>query len=251
MKTTTIAISPLWNQLTGRGFAACIALCVSVLLLSGCADQPASNAEGGSPTAARAATIEDVARLNGKATVEVVTSRGSVTVELYGDEAPVTAGNFVDLVQREVYDGTVFHRVVREPEPFVVQGGDPMSQDASVPASMLGRGNFTDPDTGNARYIPLEILPEGEDEPTYGQTLRNAVPELKHSRGAIAMARSQAPDSASAQFYFTLADLAFLDGNYAVFGYVTEGMDVVDAIQQGDKIESIRVIDGLDNFSAP
>lgn len=253
MKTTTIAISPLWNRLTVRGLAVCVAFCASVLLLSSCADQPASNAETGegSPTAVSAATIEDVARLNGKATVEVVTSRGSVTVELYGDEAPVTAGNFVDLVQREVYDGTVFHRVVREPEPFVVQGGDPMSQDASVPASMLGRGNFTDPDTGNARYIPLEILPEGEEEPTYSQTLRNAAPELKHSRGAIAMARSQAPDSASAQFYFTLADLAFLDGNYAVFGYVTEGMDVVDAIQQGDKIESIRVIDGLDNFSAP
>jgi peptidyl-prolyl cis-trans isomerase B (cyclophilin B) len=251
---TTIAIAPLWNRLTVRGFAVCVAFCASVLLLSGCAaDQPVSNAEpgDGSPTTGRTTTIENVARLDGKATVEVVTNRGSVTVELYGDEAPVTAGNFVDLVQREVYDGTVFHRVVREPEPFVVQGGDPMSKDAGVPASMLGRGSFTDPDTGNARYVPLEILPEGEAEPVYGQTLRNAAPELKHTRGAIAMARSQAPDSASAQFYFTLADLAFLDGNYAVFGYVTEGMDVVDAIQQGDTIESIRVIDGLDNFSAP
>jgi peptidyl-prolyl cis-trans isomerase B (cyclophilin B) len=196
-------------------------------------------------------TIDNLARLEGKATVEVVTNRGSITVELYGDEAPVTAGNFVDLVQREVYNGTVFHRVVREPEPFVVQGGDPMSKDKSVPASMLGTGNFTDPDTGNPRYVPLEILPEGEDKPTYGATLRNALPELKHTRGAIAMARSQAPDSASAQFYFTLADLTFLDGNYAVFGYVTEGMDVVDAIQQGDTIESIRVIDGLDNLSTP
>lgn len=253
MKTTTIAVAPLWNHLTGRGFAVCMAFCVSVLLMTGCADQPVSNAEpiGESPAANRATQIENVARLAGKATVQVVTNRGTITVELYGDEAPVTAGNFVDLVQRQVYDGTVFHRVVREPEPFVVQGGDPMSKDASVPASMLGRGSFTDPDTGNARYIPLEILPEGETEPVYSRTLRNVLPELKHTRGAIAMARSQAPDSASAQFYFTLADLDFLDGNYAVFGYVTEGMDVVDSIQQGDTIESIRVVDGLDNFSAP
>lgn len=243
----------LWNRLTLRGLAVCVAFCASVLLLSGCADQPASEASQGigSSATAQEATIDSLARLNGKAIVEVVTNRGSITVELYGDEAPITAGNFVDLVQREVYNGTVFHRVVRDPEPFVVQGGDPLSKDKSIPASMLGRGNFTDPNTGNARYIPLEILPEGEDKPSYGQTLRNTLPELKHTRGAIAMARSQAPDSASAQFYFTLADLAFLDGNYAVFGYVTEGMEVVDAIQQGDTIESIRVVDGLDNFSAP
>ena len=62
------------------------------------------------------------------------------------------------------------------------------------------------------------------------------------------MARSQFPDSASAQFYFALADLPFLDGSYAVFGYVTEGLDVVDAIQQGDVIESAAVIEGLDNL---
>ena len=62
------------------------------------------------------------------------------------------------------------------------------------------------------------------------------------------MARSQATDSASAQFYFTLADLPFLDGSYAVFGYVTEGMDVVDNIQQGDLIESARVVSGLENL---
>jgi len=253
MKTTLNTPAPIWDRLTVRGLAVCLALCVSVLVLGGCAGQPSSEASQGvnSSATAQEVTINNFARLNGKAIVEVVTNRGAITVELYGDEAPVTAGNFVDLVQREVYDGTVFHRVVREPEPFVVQGGDPLSKDKSVPASMLGRGNFTDPDTGSARYIPLEILPEGEDQASYGQTLRNAAPELKHTRGAIAMARSQAPDSASAQFYFTLADLTFLDGNYAVFGYVTKGLEVVDAIQQGDTIESIRVVDGLDNFSAP
>jgi peptidyl-prolyl cis-trans isomerase B (cyclophilin B) len=76
----------------------------------------------------------------------------------------------------------------------------------------------------------------------------NKTPELEHTRGAVAMARSQFPDSASSQFYFTLADLSFLDGNYAVFGYVTSGMEVVDQIQQGDKIESAKVTAGLENL---
>jgi peptidyl-prolyl cis-trans isomerase B (cyclophilin B) len=67
-------------------------------------------------------------------------------------------------------------------------------------------------------------------------------------RGAVAMARSQAPDSASSQFYFALSDLTFLDGDYAVFGNVTEGMDVVDKIKQGDKIEVAKVISGQENL---
>ncbi|MGD1902821.1 MAG: peptidylprolyl isomerase [Geitlerinemataceae cyanobacterium] len=223
-------------------------------MLGGCADADSSeSATPGATAQAREVTLDDFARLDGKATIELtLESGGTVIAELDGDSAPLTAGNFVDLVQREVYDGTVFHRVVREPQPFVVQGGDPVSKDESVAVSMLGRGNFTDPDTGRPRYIPLEILPEEADEPIYGQTFRqareNADPELMHARGALAMARSQSPNSASAQFYFALADLPFLDGDYAVFGYVTEGMDVVDGIAQGDRIASVRVTSGLDNF---
>jgi peptidyl-prolyl cis-trans isomerase B (cyclophilin B) len=71
---------------------------------------------------------------------------------------------------------------------------------------------------------------------------------LKHKRGAIAMARSQMPDSASSQFYFALSDLEFLDGDYAVFGYVTKGMEVVDKIKQGDSIQSAQVISGIENL---
>lgn len=190
--------------------------------------------------------------LNGKATVEIVVNGSTIVIEVNGEESPITAGNFVDLVNRGVYDGTAFHRVVREPQPFVVQGGDPQSTDPSVPAQMLGTGSFMDPDTNAPRYIPLEIKPTDRDEPLYGQTFEeagmNTPPRLTHTRGAVAMARSQAPDSASAQFYFALAELPFLDGSYAVFGYVTEGMDVVDAIQQGDRIESARVVEGLDNL---
>ena len=124
--------------------------------------------------------------------------------------------------------------------------------DPSVPVQQLGTGGFVDPDTQEKRLIPLEITPEGSAQPIYSQTFEvageTAKPALQHTHGAIAMARSQFPDSASAQFYFALADLPFLDGSYAVFGYVTEGLDVVDAIQQGDVIESATVIEGLDNL---
>lgn len=190
--------------------------------------------------------------LEGEAVVEMIINGQPVTMAIDGNAAPVTAGNFVDLVNRGVYDGLIFHRVVREPQPFVAQGGDPQSADPQVPVQQLGTGSFVDPETQQPRYIPLEIQPEGGDEPIYGQPLESAgiaaPPQLTHQRGAIAMARSQLPDSASSQFYITLADLPFLDGSYAVFGSVTDGMEVVDQIQQGDRIESARVVEGLENL---
>ena len=183
--------------------------------------------------------------LQGKATVLMTTSRGDVTLELDGDAAPVTAGNFLDLVRRGVYDGTVFHRVVREPVPFVVQGGDPQSSDRSVPLGQLGTGSFVDPDNGQARMIPLEIKFRSEPQPRYSRVSTNPAEldglELTHERGAVAMARSQAPDSASAQFYVALRPLPELDGRYAVFGRVVDGMEVVDAIQQGDRITKAAI----------
>ncbi|NJN29456.1 MAG: peptidylprolyl isomerase [Synechococcales cyanobacterium RM1_1_8] len=189
--------------------------------------------------------------LNGKATVEMVVKGKTITVEIDGTQAPVTAGNFVDLVQRGVYNGTVFHRVVTQPQPFVAQGGDPQSKDPKVPTSRLGTGGFIDPVLGTERQIPLEITIKGQKETVYGKTLaRGQKPALGHKRGAIAMARSQSPNSASSQFYFALADLAFLDGNYAVFGYVTQGMDVVDGIRQGDRITSAKVSAGADNLKS-
>jgi len=190
--------------------------------------------------------------LDGSATVVLQVQGQPITIAVDGANAPITAGNFVDLVQRGVYDGTMFHRVVRQPQPFVVQGGDPQSQDPEVPVSALGAGNFMDPATGRARYIPLEIKPQGAEEPIYGQTLKSAKvsssPVLRHERGAVAMARTMMPNSASAQFYIALADLPFLDGDYAVFGRVTEGMEVVDRIQQGDRIDSAQVTQGLDHL---
>lgn len=190
--------------------------------------------------------------LEGNATVELRVNGSPIVIEILGKEAPITAGNFVDLVNKGVYNGTSFHRVVKEPTPFVVQGGDPLSKDPRTPPQALGSGNFIDPATGKPRLIPLEIKPANQPAPVYGKTLLEAgvtaEPQLKHLRGAVAMARAQDPNSASAQFYIALTDLGFLDGNYAVFGRVTQGMDVVDGIKQGDRIESARVTSGLDKL---
>jgi cyclophilin family peptidyl-prolyl cis-trans isomerase len=141
------------------------------------------------------------------------TSHGPITIELYEDKAPITAGNFIDLVQRGFYNGLKFHRY----EPgFVIQGGDPRGD---------GSGGFVDPATKRERRIKLEVSPE-----------------LKHGEaGAVAMARSQSPDSASCQFYITLGPAAFLDSQYAVFGRVVEGMDAVNKLRAGDSMTSVSL----------
>ncbi len=250
-------------------------LMVSALMLGGCSTEqvtssnssPTSTAVETSTTTTTEATsvsqttsesipgMKDLPRLEGKATV-VMTVKGSpITIEVDGTNAPITAGNFVDLVQKGVYDGLVFHRVVREPQPFVAQGGDPQSKDPKVPVNQLGTGGYIDSKTNSERRIPLEIKPKGEQNPIYGKTLESAgitkPPQLQHKLGAVAMARSQMPDSASSQFYFALADLGFLDGSYAVFGNVTEGFDVVNKIKQGDRIDSAKVTQGAENLKTP
>ncbi len=183
--------------------------------------------------------------LEGAATVEMVVEGEIISIEVNGDDAPVTASNFVDLVENGFYDGLMFHRVE---EGFVAQGGDPQSRDPEVPPEELGAGGFIDPETGEERNIPLEIKPEGSEEPIYSQTFEEAeitvAPELPHTEGAIAMARTSDPDTASSQFYFTLDDVPQLDGSYAVFGYVSEGMEVVDEIEIGDRIDYAVIVDG-------
>ena len=149
---------------------------------------------------------------NRKAVID--TNKGAITVEMYEDKAPITAGNFIDLVERGFYDGLKFHRY----EPgFVIQGGDPRGN---------GTGGFVDPQTGRERRIKLEVSPE-----------------LPHGEaGAVAMARSQDPNSASSQFYITLGKAAFLDMNYAVFGRVVDGMDAVKQLRAGDSIKNVTLV---------
>ena len=188
-------------------------------------------------------------QLEGMATVEL-TVKGKdspIVIELNGKEAPTTAGNFADLVAKGVYDGLVFHRVI---PGFVAQGGDPQGKDPNF-AGTLGTGGFIDPETGQERRIPLEIKLEGDEQPTYSKAkLPGTSVVLKHDRGVIAMARSMMPDSASSQFYIALEDLESLDGDYAVFGKVIEGMDVVDSIQQGDRIDTAKITAGAENLKS-
>lgn len=225
------------------------------LLLTACAQtevgSPSNSPSLTSAPAATASMDNYKPRLDGNATVEMTVNGKPILIDIDGQNAPITAGNFVDLVERGFYNGLRFHRVVREPQPFVAQGGDPVGN---------GTGGFTDPATQKPRNIPLEIklIDQGSEKPTppvYGQGLgqqsgyQNPAVALPHKRGAIAMARSQSPNSASSQFYFALSDdISFLDGDYAVFGYVTQGMEVIDKIKQGDKIQSAKVVAGAENL---
>lgn len=132
------------------------------------------------------------------ATIEVE-GYGTIKLELDADVAPVTVANFAKLAGEGFYDGLTFHRII---EGFMAQGGDP-------------NGNGTG----------------GSDEKIVGEFSDNGHPNsISHVRGTISMARSQAYNSASSQFFIMQADTPSLDGQYAAFGHVTEGMDVVDAM---------------------
>ena len=128
-----------------------------------------------------------------------------IKLELNPDEAPITVANFRELVKKGFYDGLIFHRVI---EDFMIQGGCPEG---------TGLGGKTDAN-GNKITIKGEFSANG---------VKN---DLDHTRGVISMARSQLVNSASSQFFICHQDAPHLDGKYAAFGKVTDGMDVVDAI---------------------
>lgn len=135
----------------------------------------------------------------------VETTKGTFKFTLHEEKAPITTKNFIELTEKNFYNGLSFHRYVPD---FVVQGGDP-----------LGDGTG-----GSDKTIPLEINDA-----------------LKHDEGAVGMARSADRNSASSQFYVTLAPTHNLDGNYAVFGQVTEGMEVVKQLRVGDKMLKVYI----------
>ncbi len=153
-------------------------------------------------------------------TVVIETVKGNIRVRLYPDDAPKTVANFIALVEKKFYDGLVFHRV--EPN-FVIQGGDP-------------KGDGTG---GSDAAIPLEIKCK-DGTMTEGKTA-TCEPLLPHRDGALAMARTNDPNSATSQFYITNGVQSSLDKNYAVFGYVTEGLDVVAKIQKGDVMKKVHI----------
>lgn len=161
--------------------------------------------------------------LSGKYNVEIIVKDyGKIKLELDADTAPITVTNFINLVNRKYYDGTKFHRIM---EGFMIQGG-----------------------------AGSEDLP-----PIKGEFSNNGIKnDISHVRGVISMARTSVPDSATSQFFIVHEDSKFLDGNYAAFGHVTEGIEVVDKIAEDSNptddngtireseqpiIESIRVIE--------
>jgi peptidyl-prolyl cis-trans isomerase B (cyclophilin B) len=151
--------------------------------------------------------------IQGNEIAVITTNRGVIKFEFFGEDAPNHVAAFIELAQKGFYDGTKFHRVVREPEPFVIQGGDPLSK---TDDPMVGTGGP-------------------------GYSLAAEFNDHKHLEGTVSMARSQDPDSAGSQFYICLAPQPFLDGQYTVFGQVTEGLDIVQAIMQGDVMESVTI----------
>lgn len=145
--------------------------------------------------------------LTGKHNIEIeIENYGTISVELDADVAPITVTNFVNLAKEGFYDGLTFHRII---SGFMIQGGDP-----------LGNG------TG------------GSDQTIKGEFSANGVENgLSHTRGTISMARSQDYNSASSQFFIMHEDNAGLDGQYAAFGTVTEGIEIVDKICEDTQVE--------------
>ena len=124
---------------------------------------------------------------------------GKIVAELYPEVAPISVNNFISLIKKGFYDGIIFHRVI---SGFMIQGGDPQGTGMGGPGYCI-KGEFAQNGVKN---------------------------NLSHKRGVLSMARTMVPNSAGSQFFIMHADGDFLDGQYAAFGAVTEGMDVVDAI---------------------
>ena len=131
--------------------------------------------------------------------VTIQTNRGTIKVELYPEIAPNTVNNFISLVKKGFYDGTIFHRVI---PGFMIQGGDPEGTGMGGPGYCI-KGEFA---------------------------MNGFQNNLRHTTGVISMARSQRPNSAGSQFFIMVDDAPHLDGQYAAFGKVTEGIDVAQAI---------------------
>lgn len=174
-----------------RAFCAALAVCLFGVCLSGCQNK-ADAGEADADTSGQEGQQECYADID-------MQDYGVITLKLEPEEAPVTTENFIKLAKDGFYDGLTFHRII---EGFMMQGGDP-------------DGNGTG---GSEQTIEGEFSNNGHDN------------SLSHTRGAVSMARSRDYNSASSQFFIVHEDSTFLDGEYAVFGYVTEGMDIVDEI---------------------
>jgi peptidyl-prolyl cis-trans isomerase B (cyclophilin B) len=159
-----------------------------------------------------------------------IAKRGKITIELDQKASPKTVAHFLELVNRKFYNGILAHRVRKG---FMVQAGDPMTKTID-PATLVGK---SDEELGAMGVGSGGSGPKGTNK-----NIPFESNDLTHETGTLAMARSQERDSADSQFFINLVPNHRLDGDYCVFGKVTKGMDVVNKIQQGDKIASIVLI---------
>ena len=180
--------------------ALALTLVLALGLLAGCGPAATGGGDEDPGSAPEETPQSETELLSGKHHVEInVEDYGTISVELDADAAPITVTNFVNLAKSGFYDGLTFHRVA---SGFVLQGGDPNGD---------GTG-------GSGEAITGEFSENGWDNP------------ISHVRGTISMARAEDYDSASSQFFIVLQDADYLDGKYAAFGTVTEGMEIVDQI---------------------
>jgi len=177
-----------------------LALCLVLTVLSGCSalNTAAPKATEAPVAQQQADSAQTASGANPVATIEIE-NFGKIVVELYPDVAPITVENFVNLAKEGFYDGLTFHRII---SGFMIQGGCPQGTGTGGPGHTI-KGEFA---------------------------LNGIKNDLSHTRGVISMARANDPDSAGSQFFIVHQDSTFLDGQYAAFGKVIEGLDVVDAV---------------------
>lgn len=194
-----------FKKITLKAAALFCAVVISSFALAGCGGETSTKTSSSDNQKASVVVTEapksdiDISKLENKEAVIDVKDYGTITVKLEPEYAPETVENFINLCEEGFYDGLTFHRII---SGFMIQGGDPTG---------TGMG--------------------GSDKEIKGEFASNGVEnDLSHTRGTISMARSQDPDSASSQFFIVHDDSTYLDGQYAAFGSVTDGMDVVDAI---------------------
>lgn len=184
------------------------AVFAAMFIFTGCSNKNNGNETGNSTSAAEPTTVDNAAYESKdikKAEIDIK-DYGVIKVDLYNDLAPITVANFIKLAKEGFYDGLTFHRII---SGFMIQGGDPEG---------TGMG-------GSSETIKGEFSSNGVANP------------IKHTRGVISMARSQMPDSASSQFFIMHEDSPHLDGDYAAFGKVTEGIEIVDKICEDTQVE--------------
>lgn len=188
-------------------------------------------------TAEKASSVDTQTAKEGAITATIVTKKGDIVLALYPKVAPKTVENFTKLAREKFYDGILFHRVV---PGFVIQAGDPLSKDKDPSNDGTGDPGYTFEDEINATVLGLAEDVRAENE-AQGYAYRDDLPSLKMTAGALAMANSGPNTNGSQFFIVTESDQPHLDGKHAVFGEVTAGMDIVRAIAQGEKIDTIRV----------